>query len=330
MPTYSFSPNQGESSNLTAEDRLRQANADRMIQMTLAQMQDARSGSNAAAQERMFNTNRQDRSVMFNREMDANAAHSQAQERMFGQELGFRKDEGAAGRGFQKEMFTLGEDAANKRFQTNRQATKEDYDYLNPEARLKRDAINKALNASAGGNNYEQLDALGLNYLIPDNEKANLAYSKFKTKRDLEARLAKEQGLPGPEKTKLENEKLTKKQDLITSIREQEGDPQVDSTVAGSQKAQDAIRKLKVASDNQDSDAIADAGFNAYRELTAAGMSPNGARKLISDYATSYKKKVGMTFKDFIKNPITAPFGWSGSGKQSREALDQFIMEGLQ
>lgn len=53
MPTYSFSPNQGESSNLTAQDRLRQANADRMIQMTLAQMQDARSANAMSAQERL-------------------------------------------------------------------------------------------------------------------------------------------------------------------------------------------------------------------------------------------------------------------------------------
>lgn len=53
MPTYSFNPNQGEVSNLSAQDRLRQANADRMIQMTLANMQDARSAAQMNAAERL-------------------------------------------------------------------------------------------------------------------------------------------------------------------------------------------------------------------------------------------------------------------------------------
>ena len=53
MPTYSYNPLSGEQSGLTAQDRLRQANADRMIQMTLANMQDARSAAQMNAAERL-------------------------------------------------------------------------------------------------------------------------------------------------------------------------------------------------------------------------------------------------------------------------------------
>lgn len=53
MPTYSFNPNQGEVSNLSAQDRLRQANADRMIQMTLANMQAQQNAAQMNAAERL-------------------------------------------------------------------------------------------------------------------------------------------------------------------------------------------------------------------------------------------------------------------------------------
>lgn len=318
MPTYSFNPNQGEVSNLSAQDRLRQANADRMIQMTLANMQAQQNAADSSSRERMFN-----------RQMDADATRALAQERMFEQELGFRKDEGAAGRDFQKELFTLGEDAANRRFQTNRQATKEDYDYFNPEASYKRKAINEALNpqAQTQGKNYEQLDALGLNYLIPTNEKANLAYNKYKAQKELEDRYATEQGLPTSADVTRSNMKRTEASRKVEDIR---GNPELDAAIAASPEAQSAIRAIKIATESKDPDAIGEAGYTAFRTLTGKGMSSSAAQKLISDYSKKYKDRVSMSFMDFLKYPITAPLGLSGSARQSKDALDQFIIQGLE
>lgn len=326
MPTPQFSATRGWSSELTGEDQLREQNAQRQMQandqMTRMMMQQAAQAQNAAAlaaQERMFNTSRQDQGMMFNRQFDADAARTLAQERMHKEGLGF-----------QKEMFNLQDTAANNRFTKQQELDdqralrsrgwqKEDYGMYNPMAAMQSEAIARIRSGAGTVNDYKVT-----NIPMPDDMAEQSTMGDIERRQRIEETIAKKRGLMTPTQQAGMQQELTNKEmsrtKQMNALTDVGGDPQINAQIEAVHGPA-LQREFKRAAESKNPEAVMNAAANARSTLMQAGMPRQVVEEVISKWSKAYRPGLMADLNPFRK------WDWGGD---TRDVMDTMILESLQ